>query len=165
MNNPKWTFTTRNIGQTLYLPGNFSVLLAGFPRWPDQSLMEGYATMFSHYERRLVYHAFFSFLMDMSTPHFRETYNQTLTNKREAKRLAQINARLRAYFETEVETRNRIQNKWDKSPFSYKRNGVAEKVFDHPVPPFVPREEVETELLKVKDSERHTFFPAGVEPR
>ncbi|CAL8118569.1 unnamed protein product [Orchesella dallaii] len=164
-NVPPFSFSVEHIGQTLFLPGNFSILLSGFPKksslgsGPDYSIMEGYTTLYSQFERRLVYNAFYAYLMDLSTQRFRDIHMalQEETYKAEEKRLVDIDREGKELEAKRIAERDEIRRIWSLSPWSKDGTGNTIKIFEEDYPrPYESRKSVEDRLLKVESSERHT---------
>lgn len=125
--------------------------------------MEGYTTMFFQYEQRLIFHAFHVFLMDLSTQAYRkaqiafaaERINQT------KQRWNETDTKNTKTWEKLNETRELIKKRWEKSQYSFE-NGINIPLVRDVLPPTIPREQEERQLLLIKQSEQ---IPISGQPR
>lgn len=118
--------------------------------------MEGYTTRYFHFEERFVFRAFFIFLMDMSTKRYRDTQiSQALdVINRTKSRWSEIDKMRSEELQAEIDMRQRIEERWMKSPFAEKDgSGNVVPVFKNPPPVIDNRETVENELLEITINE------------
>lgn len=155
LNDPPWDFKDDHIGQTLYIPGNFSMLLTSFPFENDKTVMEGYATRYFQFEQRYIFRAFYIFLMDMSTKRYRETQLSQAHDviNRTKSRWSEIDKRRSDELQAEIDMRQRIEERWKQSMFAeVDANGIV-PVFKNPPPVIDSRENIENKLLKLTVNE------------